>query len=368
MSTLTRYLVFHYLRNFGFLLFLCLALVICSKIESLAQLVAAGTPISIVLKFFLSFFPLFFSLTLPLASLCSTFLFTYSLSQNGELLALRANGFSLWKLLTPFFLMSLFLTIGMSYVASEWETRTHTERRLLYKEMLSINPFKLLSVARGMPLYTPPRNPINESGKEEVLFLRANEGQMMVYLAPPPKRSSLRFYSPRSTLISTIHEQDRPPSLVLENTHESSLDASGLHSLVNKKTEKLKNDYLSLGMLRLYREQLKKRELPFDDSTIKYHLNMTLSEYARRFSLGLLTATLTFLGFTLGICNSRHYPISRFLSLLFYTTACLLCYFTAHGIESQPAIAIPLYLLPHAAIYLFCLYDLKKIEEGRLCS
>ncbi len=66
---------------------------------------------NIVLKYYLSFIPLIFVQTAPIAMLVSTVYVLGNLSKYNEIIAMKAGGMSLWVIIRPFLLLGFFLSL-----------------------------------------------------------------------------------------------------------------------------------------------------------------------------------------------------------------------------------------------------------------
>ena len=124
MTIIFRYIFFQFfppfLIGYGFFT-LVLFIPTIEKLVSLT--IEKGIPFMVSFKLFLYAIPFISVLTAPMGVLFSGLLTLGRLSSDSELIALRSNGFSIWKISLPAFsygiLMSLFMLWFMNYVLPE---------------------------------------------------------------------------------------------------------------------------------------------------------------------------------------------------------------------------------------------------------
>ena len=103
---------------FGVGAFSSVLVAIGSMFELVRKVVESGLPIEIALNVFSLQLPYFVALSFPMSTLLAT-LMTYSrMSSDSELIALRSCGVSIYRLVLPAFILSLFI-MGMTFVFNE---------------------------------------------------------------------------------------------------------------------------------------------------------------------------------------------------------------------------------------------------------
>ncbi len=124
MKTIFRYIFFQFFPPFfiGYGFFTLVLFI--PTIEKLVSLtIEKGIPFLVTAKLFVYALPFVSVLTAPMGVLFSGLLTLGRLSNDSELIALRANGFSVWKISLPAFtygiLMSVFMLWFMNYVLPE---------------------------------------------------------------------------------------------------------------------------------------------------------------------------------------------------------------------------------------------------------
>lgn len=79
--------------------------------DLIRQMTEAGLPLAIAARIFLLRLPEFISLSFPIATLLSTLLVYSRLSNDSELIALRSAGISIYRLVAPAIVLSLFVSL-----------------------------------------------------------------------------------------------------------------------------------------------------------------------------------------------------------------------------------------------------------------
>lgn len=124
MPVLSRYLLGQYLQPFALCLGSFLAVLLMNYFLRLFNVaVTKGIAVSWIFLCFAKLSPYFLSLALPMAFLVALLLTLGQLSESGEVMALRASGYSFKELLKPYFAVALCLTAGLVFVnhwASPW--------------------------------------------------------------------------------------------------------------------------------------------------------------------------------------------------------------------------------------------------------
>ncbi len=94
--------------------------VIIDLFGHLDEFLRQKVPVTTILKYYASFFPLIFVQTTPIAALVSTVGVLGNLSKHNEITAMKASGMSLWRILRPFFLMGFILSLAVLFVSERF--------------------------------------------------------------------------------------------------------------------------------------------------------------------------------------------------------------------------------------------------------
>lgn len=124
MPVLSRYLLACYLPPFSLCLGVFLAVLLMNYFLRLFNVaVTKGISVTWIFLCFAKLAPYFLSLALPMAFLVALLLALSGLSQSGEVLALRASGYSFRELLKPYFAVALLLTAAL-FGINHWASPT----------------------------------------------------------------------------------------------------------------------------------------------------------------------------------------------------------------------------------------------------
>ena len=116
MSILDRYIVRQFLITFFFgLLTLLLIFVVIDMMEKLDDFIDASAPLQTVVQYYLAFMPEIIKLMTPVAMLLGVLFVVGRLSNQNELAAMKASGLSLYRLLLPFVLVALIVSLLSIY-------------------------------------------------------------------------------------------------------------------------------------------------------------------------------------------------------------------------------------------------------------
>lgn len=119
MRLLDRYLIRSFLAPFLFCLFAFMVLFIVYDVSvHLDDIRDAGVKLSTILRYHLFHVPILFVTATPVAILLAILYSLGNLSRHNEVIAMRASGVSLYRIMVPFFMMGLLLTLCV-YVVQE---------------------------------------------------------------------------------------------------------------------------------------------------------------------------------------------------------------------------------------------------------
>ncbi len=117
MPILSRYLLRLFLPSFALCLGVFTVVLLMNTFMKLFSLaIAKGISPLWIAACFASLMPYFLSMSVPMAFLVSMLLALGQLGERGELLALRASGFSFREMTAPFFLLAAALSGGLLYI------------------------------------------------------------------------------------------------------------------------------------------------------------------------------------------------------------------------------------------------------------
>lgn len=129
--------------------FLALGVLTCvfllGNLIQLAHLVInKGVDLGTIGKIFLLYVPVLLGYTLPIACLVSVILAFSRLSSDNEILAIRANGVHIKRLLYPLFVVGIILSLVILILNNKLIPYAYHEQRLMLQNLTSKNPAALL--------------------------------------------------------------------------------------------------------------------------------------------------------------------------------------------------------------------------------
>lgn len=146
MNILDRYIMKQFVATLVFaIIALCSIFLIVNMMESLDDFIDSKASFSIIARYYLYFFPEILKLLTPVAVLVSTLFTMGKLSSNNEVTAMKSGGMSLRRLMAPFIVFSVLLSIGQLYfngwiVPKANTEKLHIERTYLEKSLGDTGP------------------------------------------------------------------------------------------------------------------------------------------------------------------------------------------------------------------------------------
>src|SRR5262245_19447517 len=145
MKIIRRYM----LREIFFPFILSLTVLTCvfllgNLVRLTDMVINKGVDLVTVGKVFLLYVPVLLGYTLPIASLVAVITTFSQFSSDNEILALRASGIHLGRLLTPLFVIGVILSLMLVILNERIIPYAHYEQRNLLKNLGKDNPTALL--------------------------------------------------------------------------------------------------------------------------------------------------------------------------------------------------------------------------------
>lgn len=381
-----RYLLIHDLKILSLCIFAFIAILLTLRLEEIAQFAALGPSFLYVIWFTLQQIPYILPIALPISALIASLLLISSLSESRELTALRAAGFSLKMLFAPILLAALFLSIANFYIVSEISTATHLNTALSKNQLRAINPLLLMSNKHVMKLkgfYFDVMGP-SQVGEfvQDFVFVTPNRDTNRVNLLIAKKLSITddRILGEQLTLLSDQNDTAIPSphqtnvhKLMVENLGHIETKIEDFSRLLDKKSFSINHDHLSFSQLLMRKKDAKVKleqliATGADKSEIKQAralFNTSMSEIARRLSVGLVVFSFTLLGLAFSIQISRKKNHRSLLMIMLLATLYLVAFFSAKRFENTAFTASVLYAAPHLLIWGCALQALRKVSKGK---
>lgn len=330
-----------------------------------------GIPLLTTLKLLMFIFPAFAIVTIPVSLLVASVVVFSRLSSDGEIMALKASGFSLYRLLIPGAILSLLVALADAFFilyGQPWGN--HAFKEALYKLVetqanLDLKEGVFNDFPGGLVIYVKEK-PLGESRLKRVVISEAKD-----------QESSQMVFGEEGVLVSNTGKAK--PVLVLKNgSIHNSFSDKGKYELLN-----FSSYQLSLGdHNRLEQEESAKKsgkEMTFSeireklnewvisqprDNRERRYYNKVLTEYHRKFSLPFACFVLGLLGIPLGIKNQRSGRSGGFAISIVVLTIYNMFSVTGEGLAEKGRV-LPLLALwiPNLILTLVTVYVIYKVGQ-----
>jgi lipopolysaccharide export system permease protein len=359
------------LRNYFKVLFLSvisfIAILLVSRLEEIAQFAALGAKPFYLVLFVLYQIPYVLPFAIPISCLISSILLFQRLSYTSELVALRAGGITLSKMIAPIFYAAILLACATFYITSELATSSHLAARRMTYNLSSVNPLLLLQSSKIARLKNafiqmdPIRN--GEAARNLVIALnRVTGNRLCLCLIDQVEMKEDQFVAKQINLISSAPCEGRQDHLIIENQQWLFSSAEQLAALMHQSHWKFANDYLKLSLLRIRLHELRQSLISGENVARSYKKCQT--EIVRRFSLSFATVTFTLMGMALGMEIGRRRSKKRLLLALFLAAFTLIAFCAGKAAGHLFYLATIYFLLPHLLIIATSLWTLYQIKRG----
>lgn len=193
MKILRNYILKEFITAFAMSMFVLTFVMVLANLVKFAELIISkGVPLMTAGKLFLYLIPYLFTFILPISALCGTLLSIGRLSGDNELVAIRASGVNLFKLLTPVLIIGFMLSLFCVILNNQIIPLSHYKSKEAMLEMGSENPTAAL---------------------EEGTFITAFEKFILfIYHIDGHKFSNIRIYEPQG--------EGKPPRTIIAKKGE----------------------------------------------------------------------------------------------------------------------------------------------------
>lgn len=350
-----KYLLSNYLKILLLSTTSFILLLIVCRLEAIAQFASFGTPLSYLCFFILYQIPCILPMVIPLACLLASLLVFKKLSNDNELTALRASGFSLKKIISPLCFISIILSFINFYITSELATKYHLATKEMLYTFTAENPLLVLKKSNIANASHVQMDLVNRNtAKDLFIALRQNE-KLHFVVAKKITVQDESIEGKNITIISSSKAGEKDNgSLIIENQEVLETSATDFANIANKKNLRITDDHLKLKHLLMRKDRLK----------IKNNLNRCYSEMVRRFSLGLSVFTFSLMGAAFGMEIRRHKKQINIVYLMLLTALTLVAFFAGKGFGHIFWLSSTLFLSPHIIIIALSCIFLSRIRRG----
>ncbi|MBC8206929.1 MAG: LptF/LptG family permease [Kiritimatiellales bacterium] len=182
MRILNRYILFDYLILFLTALGLITFVMTVGAMIKAVDLMSRGISPMLIAQFFFQNIPYILSFSMPISVLFAALLLFGRLSMDNEISAMKACGLSLWRLVAPLIVLSVFLTGICMYINCEVAPNAkYANKKLLHSAGVE-EPINLLEEGRfikdfpGLMIYVGRKN--GNVVKDVVAYELADDGQI----------------------------------------------------------------------------------------------------------------------------------------------------------------------------------------------
>ena len=313
--------------------FLALAVLTCvfllGNLVQLANLVInKGVSMILIGKVFLLYIPVLLGYTLPIACLVSVILSFSRLSADNEILAIRANGVHLKRLLFPLFVVGLLISLLSIILNAKIIPYAHHEQRKMLKNLGVRNPTALLEA--GLFIH---------SFKDQILFIHKIDGNRMFNITiyqPQPDGKPTRTIIAKRGEFTPVPGKDQIKLKLIEGTS----DEPNLKDPNNFYKLNFQNYYMTLDLSQGTKDLEKKpksmtfKELTEEKERLEKLLVSTFqldTEYQRKIAWSFSALFFIMLGLPMAVITHRR---ERSTNLVLAVLCAAIYYLLSLGCEA----------------------------------
>ncbi len=260
-----------------------------------------GVGLATIGRVFVLYIPVLLGYTLPIACLVSVILAFSRFSADNEIIALRANGIHLSKILAPLFMIGLLISLGSIILNERVVPYAHHEQRKLLKNLGKDNPTAMLEA--GIFIH---------SFDNQILFIHKIDGNKMynVTIYQPQPDGPTRTIIAKRGEFTPIPGKDQIKLKLMDGTS----DEPNLENPQNFYKLNFKNYFMTLdlssGEKKVEKKPksmtLKELDSEIDNLNRRFVNSAPLrTEYHRKISWSFSPLVLILLGFPLAIITNR---------------------------------------------------------------
>jgi len=315
-----RILRYYTIRECILPFFLALGVLTCvfllGNLIQLAHLVInKGVSLIAVGKIFALYVPVLLGYTLPIACLIGVILGFSRLSADNEILAIRANGIVLRKLLTPLFVIGIVLSLCMFILNDKVIPYAHHEQRKMLKTLGVKNPTALLEPGVFI-----------SSFDKQILFIHKIEGNKLYNVTiyqPQPDGRPTRTIIAQDGEFTPIPDKDQILLKLVNGTSDEpdmnnpnnfyKLNFQNFFMTLNlsQKKQKLDKKPRSMSLRELRKKMDELERLLVDTSRLE-------TEYYRKITWSFSALIFILMGFPLAIITHKREKTANVVIAVFF--------------------------------------------------
>ena len=138
MKTIDWYIIKKFLGTFFYAISLLIVIVIVFDLsENMDKFIKNHAPLSAILfDYYLNFIPYFINLFIYLFTFISVIFFTSKMAGDTEIIAILSSGVSFWRLLVPYIISAVFLSVLSFYLGNFLIPKTNHARRIFKNQYM----------------------------------------------------------------------------------------------------------------------------------------------------------------------------------------------------------------------------------------
>jgi len=273
-----------------------------------------GVSLTTIGHVFILYIPVLLGYTIPIASLIAVITTFSQLSADNEILAMRASGIHLGKLLFPLFIVGIILSLVLVILNERIIPYAHYKQRVMIKNLGKENPTALLEAGMFINAF-----------KGQIIFIHKIEGNKMYNVTihqPQPNRPPRTIIAEQGEFTPVPNKDQIKLKLMNGTSDEPNLENPNNYYKLNFKTffmtldmgEKKKKAHKkpkSMTLKELKEEQERLESLFIDPIRL-------VTEYWRKITWSFSPLFFILLGFPLAVVtNRREKSANVVLALLF---------------------------------------------------
>jgi lipopolysaccharide export system permease protein len=356
MPRLWIYLIKKFFSTFAITLSGIISFLIVIRFSSIAGFSTSGSGILLILKFISLIIPYVLPYAIPISCLNAAIFVSRKLSQEKQITALRASGFSIWQIFSPIFVCLVFISGMNFFITGSLAPKSKVLSKSLIYDTTLKHPLFITQKAcpiKIKSLYTDVGRMQSGDSAEDLLLVFKNKSKNRLSLIIADKLSvkegvlkgkNLAFISSMQG-VNTGMQDD----LMIENENYMKTGAEVVDVLLNKDDAVDGTDYMDFFYL-------------LKNLGKKKHF---LSEVFRRLYMTISPAILGFLGLCFGLNISRLQSIKSVFIAVLLATLFIVTLVTSRSFRSDAFTCLLFYSITHLIILSGSLIKLYTIQKGK---
>ena len=261
-----------------------------------------GVDPAIIGKVFLLYIPVLLGYTLPIACLISVILAFSRLSSDNEILAIRANGIHIKRLIYPLFIVGVILSLFILILNNKIIPYAHFQQRQMLKALSAKNPTALMEP--GIFIH---------NFENQIIFIHRIEDNRLynvtIYQPQPDGKPTRTIISKRGEFSPIPGKQqillklmngtsDEPDLKNPNNFYKLNFDTFFMTLDVAKETKEVEKKPKSMSLQELRAERERREKLLLDTSNID-------TEYYRKITWSFSALIFILLGFPIAVITNK---------------------------------------------------------------